>query len=137
MVNRTGTTGSRSSRKSDSVIDVEDNDVVLRSKPAPGRSLSTVSNGTTVNSEIEPLEGEQIPVRRAPRTKEEIELSNLKKKTRKRTRRFEVDGVVVTTTTNKVCIFSYYLPSTLFAILCFNITPCLLNALSLSLQLTP
>jgi STE20-like kinase len=104
-LNRTGTTGSRSSRKSDSVIDVEDNEVVLRSKPASGRSLSTVSNGTTINSEADTTsELEPTPVRRAPRTKEEIELSNLKKKTRKRTRRFEVDGVVVTTTTSKVHI---------------------------------
>lgn len=73
----------------------------------PLRSLSTVSNGTTVTaSEIDTsdLEREPAPVRRTPRTKEEIELSNLKKKTRKRTRRFEVDGVVVTTTTSKVTL---------------------------------
>ncbi len=58
-----------------------------------------------MNSEADTTsEREPTPVRRAPRTKEEIELSNLKKKTRKRTRRFEVDGVVVTTTTNKVHI---------------------------------
>jgi len=36
------------------------------------------------------------------RTKEDIQLLNLKKKTRKRTRRFEIDGTVVTTTTSKV-----------------------------------
>lgn len=36
------------------------------------------------------------------RTKEDIELHNLKRKTRKRTRKFEIDGVVVTTTTSKV-----------------------------------
>lgn len=36
------------------------------------------------------------------RSKEELELINLKKKTRKRTRKFEIDGVVVTTTTSKV-----------------------------------
>lgn len=36
------------------------------------------------------------------RTKEEIELRNLRKKTRKRTRKFEIDGVQVTTTTSKV-----------------------------------
>lgn len=35
-------------------------------------------------------------------TKEEIELRNLKKKTRKRTRKFTIDGVQVTTTTSKV-----------------------------------
>ncbi|KAG8307804.1 hypothetical protein J6590_013501 [Homalodisca vitripennis] len=39
---------------------------------------------------------------RHSRTKEELELHNLKKKTRKRTRKFEIDGVVVTTTTSKV-----------------------------------
>lgn len=40
--------------------------------------------------------------KRAPRTKEEIQIANLKKKTRKRTRKFEIDGVQVTTTTSKV-----------------------------------
>lgn len=39
---------------------------------------------------------------RSNRTKEDIALHNLKKKTRKRTRKFEIDGVVVTTTTSKV-----------------------------------
>ncbi|KAF4527367.1 hypothetical protein B566_EDAN015907 [Ephemera danica] len=36
------------------------------------------------------------------RTKEELHLMHLKKKTRKRTRRFEIDGTVITTTTSKV-----------------------------------
>lgn len=40
--------------------------------------------------------------KRPTRTKEEIQLANLKKKTRKRTRKFEIDGVQVTTTTSKV-----------------------------------
>lgn len=40
--------------------------------------------------------------KRPTRTKEEIMIANLKKKTRKRTRRFEIDGVQVTTTTSKV-----------------------------------
>lgn len=39
---------------------------------------------------------------RTSRTKEDIHLHNLKKKTRKRTRKFEIDGVVVTTTTSRV-----------------------------------
>ncbi|XP_046994651.1 serine/threonine-protein kinase 10 isoform X1 [Schistocerca americana] len=39
---------------------------------------------------------------RANRTKEDIQIMNLRKKTRKRTRKFEIDGVVVTTTTSKV-----------------------------------
>lgn len=59
--------------------------------------------------------GEEVVLRRKPegyargennqrttRTKEDIQLMNLKKKTRKRTRKFEIDGVVVTTTTSKV-----------------------------------
>lgn len=36
------------------------------------------------------------------RSKEEIELRNLRKKTRKRTRKFEIDGVQMTTTTSQV-----------------------------------
>lgn len=39
---------------------------------------------------------------RAARTKEENDLVALRKKTRKRTRKFVIDGVVVTTTTSKV-----------------------------------
>lgn len=101
-------------------MDGEEGDVILRVKPAVERSVSAVSNDTTATSSelADPLvltsgaEGEAdtsvVEPRRAPRTKEEIELSNLKKKTRKRTRRFEVDGVVVTTTTNKVCFLMYF-----------------------------
>lgn len=40
--------------------------------------------------------------KRPTRTKEEIQIANLKKKTRKRTRKFEIDGVQMTTTTSKV-----------------------------------
>jgi len=40
--------------------------------------------------------------RKTPLTRDDIEKMNLKKKTRKRTRKFEIDGVVVTTTTSKV-----------------------------------
>merc|ERR1712156_307543 len=40
--------------------------------------------------------------RKTPLTKDDIAKMNLKKKTRKRTRKFEIDGVVVTTTTSKV-----------------------------------
>lgn len=42
------------------------------------------------------------PTPKTQRTKEEIQLANLRKKTRKRTRKFEIDGVQVTTTTSKV-----------------------------------
>merc|ERR1712173_272900 len=40
--------------------------------------------------------------RKTPLTKDDIAKMNLKKKTRKRTRKFEIDGVVVTTTTSKI-----------------------------------
>merc|ERR550534_2348810 len=40
--------------------------------------------------------------RKRPMTKEDIQKMNLKKKTRKRTRKFEINGVTVTTTTSKV-----------------------------------
>ncbi|KAI5640799.1 protein kinase domain-containing protein [Phthorimaea operculella] len=42
------------------------------------------------------------PTTKPHRTKEDIHLANLKKKTRKRTRKFEIDGVTITTTTSKV-----------------------------------
>jgi STE20-like kinase len=89
---------------------------MIRVKQAAERSVSTVSNGTTlttnsilddssnIGSDTASTIAPESTARRAPRTKEEIELSNLRKKTRKRTRRFEVDGVVVTTTTSKVRI---------------------------------
>jgi len=40
--------------------------------------------------------------RKKPMTKEDIQKMNLKKKTRKRTRKFEIDGVTITTTSSKV-----------------------------------
>ncbi|XP_011882386.1 PREDICTED: serine/threonine-protein kinase 10-A isoform X2 [Vollenhovia emeryi] len=56
-----------------------DEEVVLRRKPDYSREMS-----------------------RPTRTKEDIQMMNLKKKTRKRTRKFEIDGVMMTTTTSKV-----------------------------------
>ncbi|XP_037952505.1 serine/threonine-protein kinase 10 isoform X2 [Teleopsis dalmanni] len=60
----------------------EDEEVIIRHKPVPvmPKSVTTAP---------------------AP-TKEEIELRNLRKKTRKRTRKFEIDGVQMTTTTSRV-----------------------------------
>ncbi|XP_059084323.1 serine/threonine-protein kinase 10-like isoform X3 [Tigriopus californicus] len=45
---------------------------------------------------------ENVEKRATPLTKDDIQRMNLKKKTRKRTRKFEIDGVIVTTTTSKV-----------------------------------
>lgn len=58
---------------------MEDDDVIIRRKP--GYKSGYAASGLT---------------------KEEIELKNLRKKTRKRTRKFEIDGVQVTTTTSRV-----------------------------------
>ncbi|XP_075166766.1 sterile20-like kinase isoform X2 [Haematobia irritans] len=58
----------------------EDDDVIIRRKPGYKSGFSAASG----------------------LTKEEIELKNLRKKTRKRTRKFEIDGVQVTTTTSRV-----------------------------------
>merc|ERR1719348_867524 len=83
------------------------------------RSTSEAT-GTMVNSNLNRQESEDEPVilrskqepeipeigsaieRKKPLTKEDIQKMNLKKKTRKRTRKFEIDGVTVTTTTSKV-----------------------------------
>ncbi|XP_073847033.1 sterile20-like kinase isoform X2 [Musca autumnalis] len=59
---------------------MEDDDVIIRRKPV-------YKSGYAMASGL---------------TKEEIELKNLRKKTRKRTRKFEIDGVQVTTTTSRV-----------------------------------
>uniref|UniRef100_A0A1A9WAE5 Protein kinase domain-containing protein n=1 Tax=Glossina brevipalpis TaxID=37001 RepID=A0A1A9WAE5_9MUSC len=61
----------------------EEDEVIIRRKAAPGGYKSGFASTP------------------AP-TKEEIELRNLRKKTRKRTRKFEIDGVQVTTTTSRV-----------------------------------
>ncbi|XP_011179528.1 serine/threonine-protein kinase 10 isoform X2 [Zeugodacus cucurbitae] len=81
-------------------------------------SIGTTTSHDSRNEADTPIMGTKIPedeevvIRRkqgAPKvvapngpTKEEIELRNLRKKTRKRTRKFEIDGVQVTTTTSRV-----------------------------------
>lgn len=74
-------------------------------------SIATTNSHDSCNAHDAPsatnVEEETVIIRRtkpdrSERTKEEIELRNLKKKTRKRTRKFEIDGVQVTTTTSKV-----------------------------------
>ncbi|XP_032307213.1 serine/threonine-protein kinase 10 isoform X1 [Drosophila ananassae] len=75
--------------------------------PPPPPSVTNNHNHMTIDEE------EEVVIRpraRAPPvvkshqglTKEEIELRNLRKKTRKRTRKFEIDGVQMTTTTSRV-----------------------------------
>lgn len=62
-----------------------EDEVVLRKKPVYAHKGKEATRTASAN-----------------RTKEDIALHNLKKKTRKRTRKFEIDGVIVTTTTSKV-----------------------------------
>ncbi|KAI5747961.1 hypothetical protein M8J77_020407 [Diaphorina citri] len=57
--------------------------VVLRRKPADYSRQDTNRSSRSIS-------------------KEELEIRNLKRKTRKKTRKFEIDGVLVTTTTSKV-----------------------------------
>lgn len=66
-------------------IEEEDDDVVLRKNANKEEHV--------VGAAIE---------RKKPMTKEDIQKMNLKKKTRKRTRKFEIDGVTITTTSSKV-----------------------------------
>nr|XP_034838054.1 serine/threonine-protein kinase 10 [Maniola hyperantus] len=70
-----------------------------------------LNGAARVNSENQTIDTEEVVLRRKPqdgqpnrmqRSKEDIHIANLKKKTRKRTRKFEIDGVIVTTTTSKV-----------------------------------
>ncbi|XP_050421014.1 serine/threonine-protein kinase 10 isoform X2 [Adelges cooleyi] len=73
---------SRSSNKENSLPPREyEEEIILRKKPEYSREIKRTSRNIS---------------------KEELEIRNMKKKTRKRTRKFEVDGVVVTTTTSKV-----------------------------------
>ena len=68
-------------------------EVILRRKVKPEVDNNPVNETPEIGSAIE---------RKKPLTKEDIQKMNLKKKTRKRTRKFEIDGVTVTTTTSKV-----------------------------------
>ena len=70
--------------------DSDTEDVILRRKP-PLMELEEEKH--EIGAAVE---------RKRPMTKEDIQKMNLKKKTRKRTRKFEIDGVTVTTTTSKV-----------------------------------
>lgn len=92
---------SRSDSRSGRAIDVEGND-----------HHEHYNGGTRINTDQGLENGDQVVLRRKPqdgqhvnrlqRSKEDIHMANLKKKTRKRTRKFEIDGVIVTTTTSKV-----------------------------------
>ena len=88
---------------------------MFRRKKLHEDNKEAVVNNVNVNDEapivpvLRPQNSSQKPevvgeavVRKTPLTKDDIAKMNLKKKTRKRTRKFEIDGVVVTTTTSKI-----------------------------------
>ncbi|KAH8284940.1 hypothetical protein KR054_003018 [Drosophila jambulina] len=77
--------------------------------PPPPPSMTNNHNHMTIDEEEEVVirpKARVPPVVKSANaqglTKEEIELRNLRKKTRKRTRKFEIDGVQMTTTTSRV-----------------------------------
>ncbi|XP_017016959.1 serine/threonine-protein kinase 10 isoform X3 [Drosophila kikkawai] len=77
--------------------------------PPPPPSVTNNHNHMTIDEEEEVVirpKARVPPVVKSVNaqglTKEEIELRNLRKKTRKRTRKFEIDGVQMTTTTSRV-----------------------------------
>ncbi|XP_063371671.1 serine/threonine-protein kinase 10 [Cydia amplana] len=93
-----------------------DADSLATSHSHDSRRYSNPNNGVIVNQDSQVLENgnqeEHVVLRRKnqdgqpnnriQKSKEDIHMANLKKKTRKRTRKFEIDGVMVTTTTSKV-----------------------------------
>merc|ERR1712045_632833 len=66
------------------------------------KNNNSIEEKTTQQQDSSPEKTGEAVVRKTPLTKDDIAKMNLKKKTRKRTRKFEIDGVVVTTTTSKV-----------------------------------
>ncbi|XP_047039468.1 serine/threonine-protein kinase 10 isoform X2 [Helicoverpa zea] len=104
---------SRSQSDSGSVASLSSRAAADADSLAPDTHDSQLNGGTRVNTDSQNLDnGEPVvlrrkqqdgqPVNRIQRSKEDIHMANLKKKTRKRTRKFEIDGVIVTTTTSKV-----------------------------------
>ncbi|XP_074114378.1 sterile20-like kinase isoform X2 [Cotesia typhae] len=107
--------GSRSHSDSSSTRSHTPNKSIDRSDAESiSTTISQDSRGSNKENHLESRQSEEVDtvvLRRKPeytrevtrtRTKEDIQLMNLKKKTRKRTRKFEIDGIVVTTTTSKV-----------------------------------
>ncbi|KAH8384592.1 hypothetical protein KR093_001798 [Drosophila rubida] len=87
--------------------------------PPPPLTTALADNSNHYHQQPQPIdeaeeEADVVVIRQKPRvpaaksagvgglSKEEIELRNLRKKTRKRTRKFEIDGVQMTTTTSRV-----------------------------------
>ncbi|XP_076759455.1 sterile20-like kinase isoform X2 [Xylocopa sonorina] len=101
-----GSTRSHTPSKSIDRSDAESISTTISQDSRESSKENHLGQGQTAEAE------EEVVLRRKPdynrdiqrqaKTKEDIQMMNLKKKTRKRTRKFEIDGVVVTTTTSKV-----------------------------------
>ncbi|XP_026672500.1 serine/threonine-protein kinase 10 isoform X3 [Ceratina calcarata] len=101
-----GSTRSHTPSKSIDRSDAESISTTISQDSRESSKENRLIQGQTTEGE------EEVVLRRKPdynrdmqrqaKTKEDIQMMNLKKKTRKRTRKFEIDGVVVTTTTSKV-----------------------------------
>lgn len=102
------TTTSQDSRGSNKENNRPDDDAVILRKKADYSRVSTIKNMliricfSLANNFIFSLLQKENNRNSRSISKEESELRALKKKTRKRTRKFEIDGVIVTTTTSKV-----------------------------------
>ncbi|XP_008546000.1 serine/threonine-protein kinase 10-A [Microplitis demolitor] len=106
--------GSRSHSDSSSRSHTPNKSIDRSDAESISTTISQDSRGSNKENNAESRQTEEVDtvvLRRKPeytrevtrtRTKEDIQLMNLKKKTRKRTRKFEIDGIVVTTTTSKV-----------------------------------
>ncbi|XP_053659605.1 STE20-like serine/threonine-protein kinase [Anopheles marshallii] len=96
--------GTVSSGSSTLVSNAGGNSVATTTAGTPGAVGAAVTAATGTGGTVAGGNGTAGIKQKANRnfTKEELHLQNLKKKTRKRTRKFEIDGVQVTTTTSKV-----------------------------------
>ncbi|XP_023171257.2 serine/threonine-protein kinase 10 isoform X2 [Drosophila hydei] len=108
--------GTNTSQDSRSEVDTKQLHASMLPPPPPitNNNRSNLHHQRLALSIDEEEEADVVVIRQKPRvpaakaggvsglTKEEIELRNLRKKTRKRTRKFEIDGVQMTTTTSRV-----------------------------------
>ncbi|XP_053623345.1 serine/threonine-protein kinase 10 isoform X2 [Plodia interpunctella] len=94
--------GSLASSSSRAAADADADSLAESSHHANGGSRVNTEHQVVENGEPVVLRRKQEQPNRIQRSKEDVQLANLRKKTRKRTRKFEIDGVVVTTTTSKV-----------------------------------
>ncbi|XP_032591245.1 serine/threonine-protein kinase 10 isoform X2 [Drosophila grimshawi] len=100
--------GTNTSQDSPTEVDNKQQQQSMMPPPPP----SVTNNRLALAIDEEEEAADVVVIRTKPRvpasaksaglTKEEIELRNLRKKTRKRTRKFEIDGVQMTTTTSRV-----------------------------------